>query len=147
MKKKDKFILVDSSVLPEVYSKVIAVKKLLSSGTAKTVNQAAEDIGISRSAFYKYKDYVFPFYEMNKERIITLFFVLLDLPGVLSEILNLLAVAGANILTINQNIPINGVANITISVQTGNITVKIEELIESLQELNGVKEIEVLARE
>ena len=118
MKQEPIFFLVDSAILPEVFSKVIEVKKILSTGKVKTVNDAVKEVGISRSAFYKYRDYVFPFYETSRGKVITLFFVVEDFSGILSSIINIIAEANANILTINQNIPINGLADVTISIET-----------------------------
>ncbi len=145
--KNPQFYLVHSSVLPEVFEKVIEVKKLLKLGKIKTVNEASEQVGISRSAYYKYKDHVFPFFETSQGKIITLSFILEDIPGILSHILNIIASYQANVLTINQNIPINGTANITISIRTGNMTGDIEILISEIEMLNGVREIDILGRE
>ena len=141
--KKEGFFLVDSAVLPEVFIRVIAAKKLLDSGEVHTIHEASEMAGVSRSAFYKYKDSVFPFHEYLKDRIVTLFFKLLDTPGVLSEILHMLAEAGANILTINQNIPSGGIANMTISFQSAYMEDDIEQVIERLKTISGVRKIEI----
>ena len=141
------YFLVDSSVLPEVFSKVIEAKKILEARKVKTVNDAVQAVGISRSAYYKYKDYVFPFYEITQGKIVTLFLMLEDIPGILSTLLNIIARVKANILTINQNIPINGVANITISIRTGNTTENIEQFISQIEQIEGVKRVEVLATE
>lgn len=144
--KNSVYYLVDSSVLPEIFEKVINVKKLLQTGKNKTINEAVQQVGISRSAYYKYKDYVFPFYEISQATIITLFFILEDITGVLSKILYIIAGAKANVLTVNQNIPINGVANITISIQTANMDRDIETLIEEMEKIEGIRKIEILAR-
>lgn len=147
MDKSTKYLLVDSAVLPEVFSKVIEVKKLLSKGTVKVVNEAAREVGISRSAYYKYKDYVFPFYETSRGKVMTLFFVVENFSGILSCIIYEIAAARANILTINQNIPINGLADITISIETEKMTKDINELMESISTIEGVRRQEILARE
>lgn len=147
MRAKPTYYLVESSVMPEIFIKVIEAKRLLESGKAKTVNEAASRLSISRSAYYKYKDFIFPFYEISKEKIITLSFSVLDIPGVLSNMLNALYKAGANILTINQNIPVNGIANITISLETGSLKANIESLIAKLSSINGVNKTDILARE
>jgi len=141
------YFLVDSSVLPDVFTKVIEVKKILSTGRIKTVNEAVKEVGLSRSAFYKYKDYVFPFYETSRGRVITLFFVVEDFSGILSSIINKIAKAKANIITINQNVPINGLADVTISIATTGMTMGIEELMNSIAEIEGVRRHEILARE
>ena len=141
------YYLVDSTVLPDVFSKVIEVKKILSLGRIKTVNEAVKEVGISRSAFYKYKDFVFPFYETSRGRVITLFFVVEDFSGILSSIINRIALAKANIITINQNVPINGLADVTISIETSGMKKDIRELMEDIGEIEGVRRQEILARE
>jgi chorismate mutase len=141
------YFLVDSEVLPEVFSKVIEAKKLLSSGKFKTVNEAVKEAGLSRSAFYKYRDYVFPFYETSRGRVITLYFVVEDFSGILSSIINRIAQSRANIITINQNMPINGLADVTISIATSGMTMDIGQLMESIGEIEGVRRQEILARE
>ncbi len=141
------FYLVDSTVLPEVFSKVIEVKKILSMGKIKTVNDAVREVGMSRSAFYKYKDFVFPFYETSRGRVITLFFVVEDFSGILSSIINSIAQAKANIITINQNVPINGLADVTISIETSGMTKEIREMMENIKEIEGVRKQEILARD
>ncbi|MCX7920424.1 MAG: ACT domain-containing protein [Clostridia bacterium] len=147
MNKNSTYLLVDSSVLPEVFLKVIEVKKILGSGTVKAVNEAVKEIGISRSAYYKYKDFVFPFYETSRGKVMTLFFVVEDFSGILSSIINQIAVAKANILTINQNIPINGLADITISIETEGMVKDIRNLMEEISKIEGVRRQEILARE
>ncbi|MCX7747646.1 MAG: ACT domain-containing protein [Clostridia bacterium] len=147
MNKDSKYLLVDASVLPEVFSKVIDVKKILSKGVAKTVHEAVKEVGLSRSAFYKYKDYVFPFYETSRGKVMTLFFVVEDFSGILSRIINEIAAAKANILTINQNIPINGLADVTISIETQGMVKDIQEFMDEIGKIEGVRRQEILARE
>lgn len=147
MNNNSTYFLVESSVLPEVFSKVIEVKKILSKGVVKTVNEAAEKAGISRSAYYKYKDYVLPFYETSRGKVITLFFVVEDFSGILSSIINEIARAKANIITINQNIPINGLADITISIETSKMVKDIGKLTDNISRIEGVRRQEILARE
>jgi len=147
MKNASKYYLVDTSVLPEVFIKVVEVKKILSSGVVKNINEAVKKVGISRSAFYKYRDYVFPFYETSRGRVMTLFFVVEDFSGILSSIINKISAAKANILTINQNIPINGLADVTISIETDGMTSDISELMEEISKIEGVRRQEILARE
>jgi chorismate mutase len=147
MKKDSTYLLVDSSVLPDVFTKVIEVKKILSKGVVKTVNDAVREVGISRSAFYKYKDSVFPFYETSRGKVITLLFVVEDFSGILSSIIREIALAKANILTINQNIPINGLADVTISIETTGMVKDIKELMDEISEIEGVRKHEILARE
>ena len=147
MEKESKFLLVDSKVLPEVFVKVMEAKRLLQLGDCKTASEAAERTGISRSAFYKYKDHVLLIEEMSKDRVITLFFLLLDQPGTLSRILTVLADDGANILTINQNIPINSLANVTVTIRAKEMTKDISALLRELKSLPGVRNAEVIAGE
>lgn len=141
------YFLVDSTVLPEVFSKVIEVKKILGMGRIKTVNDAVKEVGMSRSAYYKYKDFIFPFYETSRGRVITLFFVVEDFSGILSSIINKIAKAKANIITINQNVPINGLADVTISIETSGMTSEIRVLMEEIGEIEGVRRQEILARD
>lgn len=142
---KTSLMLIDSKVLPEVFSKVLRAKKLLADGECKDISEAVKKAEISRSAFYKYRDYVFPFNQM--QGIITLFFIVSDITGVLSSILSVLADAKTNVLTINQNIPVNSVADVTISVQNDISAVDLNELVDRLSSLDGVKDVRVLARQ
>lgn len=142
---KTSLMLIDSKVLPEVFSKVLMAKKLLADGECKDVSEAVKKAEISRSAFYKYRDYVFPFNQM--QGIITLFFIVSDITGVLSSILQVLADARVNVLTINQNIPVNSVADVTISVQNDISAVNLQELLDTLEALDGVKDVRILARQ
>ncbi len=146
MKQESVFFLVDSFILPEVFSKVIEVKKILSTGKIKTVNDAVKEVGISRSAYYKYKDYIFPFYETSRGKVLTLFFVVEDFSGILSSIINKIASAKANILTINQNIPINGLADVTVSIETFEMKDDMQKLMSEIEKIEGVRKCEILAR-
>jgi chorismate mutase len=146
MKQESVFFLVDSVVLPEVFAKVIEVKKILSYGSVKTVNDAVKEVGLSRSAFYKYKDYVFPFYETSRGKVLTLFFVVEDFSGILASIINKIASANANILTINQNIPINGLADVTVSIETFEMKDDMQALMAEIKQIEGVRRCEILAR-
>ena len=127
------------------YHKVLKVKELLESGVAETVNEAADMADVSRSAYYKYKDYVFPFNQM--QGILTLLIAVIDIKGVLSDMLAFMSDAGCNILTINQNVPINGVANITVTVQTEQMKVSTDRLITGLQTIRGVRKVNILAKQ
>ena len=140
-----KLVIADLSVLPPVYHKVITVKELLESGQAETVNEATEIADVSRSAYYKYKDYVFPFNQM--QGILTLLVAVVDMKGVLSDMLGFISDAGCNILTINQNVPVNGVANITITVQTENMRLSTDRLISGIQKVRGVRRVDILAKQ
>ena len=145
MTTKPKYYIVEASALPEVFLKVAEAKRLLSTGEASTVNEATQITGISRSAFYKYRDAVLPFQNMMTGRIITFQLLLHDEPGLLSEILSILANAKANIITINSIVPTNGTAVVTISAETIDLNVSLEELMNRLSVFRGVVKAEVLA--
>lgn len=140
-----KYYIVEASALPEVFLKVAEAKQLLSTGKASTVNDATRMTGISRSAFYKYRDSVLPFQNMMNGRIITFQFMLQDQQGLLSNILAILAENNANIQTINSISPSNGCALLTISAETMNLTILLEDLLHRLGEIPGVIKAEVIA--
>ena len=145
MTTKPKYYSVEASALPEVFLKVAEAKRLLSTGEASTVNEATRMTDISRSAFYKYRDSVLPFQNMMTGRIITFQLLLHDEPGLLSELLHVFAQAKANIITINSIVPTNGTAVVTISAETMDLTVPLEELLAQLQAFPGVVKADVLA--
>jgi len=145
--KEPKYLLVDSKVLPDIFPKIIEVKNLLAKQNIKSINDAVNQVGISRSAYYKYKDYVFPFYETTSGRVVTLYFIVEDFSGILSNIIGVIAKAKANILTINQNIPINGLADITISMETHEMPESIENLLNEFNEIDGIRKKGILSRE
>ena len=140
-----KHFIVEAEALPEIFRKVAEAKRLLDTGEAKTVHQATVMTGISRSAFYKYKDAVRPFNDMLHGRIVTFQFMLRDEPGVLSAVLNSFAVSGGNILTINQSIPSNGCAAVTVGAETSGLRIALEELLNQALEIEGVLRCEILA--
>ena len=146
MDRKGTFYLVKEEILPEAIKKTISIKKILKKGEARTINEAVEMVDLSRSAYYKYKDYVFPFYEASHEKIITLGFLLEHKPGVLSKLLQTLAHDGANVLTINQGIPLQGLANATVSVETIHLKIDMEALLDKLRMIDGVKRLDVLGQ-
>lgn len=141
------YYLIDKSVLPEIFSKVIEAKRLLQTGQCKTVNDAAKTVQISRSVFYKYKDSVHVFVEKDKQNIITIILYLSDEIGSLSRVLNLISSVGANILTINQNVPMNGIAPVSISFVTSGMNLQLEELFNQMERLNGVISVKPVAKE
>ena len=145
MEQHSQYFIVDSSVLPDIYLKVAQAKQLLERGEVKTINQAVRQIGISRSAFYKYKDAIRPFQDMTQGRIINFQILLKNEQGVLSVILNDFAKWGANILTINQSIPGNGTAIVHIGIETSQLEITLEELLKQLEREHGVVRCEVLA--
>lgn len=142
---KQKFYLVAADALPEVFLRVDEAKRMLQVGEAATVGDAARQVGISRSAFYKYKDAVQPFQNMHAGHIITFYALLKDNPGVLSNYLAIFANSGANILTINQSIPTNGCAAVTISAETSAMEKSLEQLITDISALDNVIKFEILA--
>ncbi len=140
-----KYYIVEASALPEVFLKVAEAKRLLSTGEASTVNEATRMTDISRSAFYKYRDSVLPFQNMMTGRIITFQLLLHDEPGLLSNVLDVFAESKANIITINSIVPTNGTAVVTISAETMDLTVQLEELLRQLRQTRGIIKAEVLA--
>lgn len=146
MKLSPKFYLVKEDILPSAIKKTIKAKEYLSQYEKMTINKAVEKAGLSRSAFYKYKDFVFPFYEASLNKILSLSMVLDNRQGVLSNVLNTVSKDGGNILTINQGIPLQGVAVITISIETKDLNLDCESLIEKLKLIMGVRKIEVLGQ-
>ena len=142
--KNDEFFLVRSKVLPEVLKKTVKVKEILKHGDSDTINEAVDKVGMSRSAYYKYKDHIFPFYKAGSEKILTISLVLEHRAGVLSEVLNRLANARGNVLTINQGIPLQGIANASITFETFQMINGIDKLLEELRQIKGVQKVEVL---
>lgn len=140
-----KYYIVSAEALPEVFVKVAEARRMLQVGEAATVGEAARMVGISRSAFYKYRDMVLPFENMMNGRVITLQLLLHDNPGQLSLILNLFAQRQANILTINSIVPTNGCAVVTISAETIELNVALEEFLRELRETRGVIKADILA--
>ena len=145
MAKKPKYFIVEAEKLPEVFIKVVEAKRMLELREVSTINEAAQRVGISRSAFYKYKDAVMPFNDMMSGHIVTFQSILRDEPGVLSAILNIFAASGANILTINQSIPGNGCAAVTVGAETSGLQEPLDELLLQLNDADGVVQFEVLA--
>ncbi|WP_018931451.1 ACT domain-containing protein [Gracilibacillus lacisalsi] len=143
--KNEKFYLVSEDFLPEGMKKTLEAKKLLESYEVDSIHEATRQVGLSRSVFYKYRDAVFPFQHMVKEQMITLFFHLQDQTGVLSHLLSVVAQAGCNILTIHQTIPIQGKANVTLSLNTNGMTVEIDQLLNELKQIDFVNQVEILS--
>lgn len=142
-----RYYVVKEQAVPEVLLKVVEAKKLLSTGKANTINDAADRVGISRSSFYKYKEDIFEFHEHSQGTTITLTFQMEDEPGLLSDVLKIIAEFGANILTIHQSIPINGVASLSLSVQVLPTTGDISEMLETMENQKGVRNVKILAQE
>ena len=147
MEDKSKYFVVKQRAVPEVLLKVVEAKKLLETVRAITVQEAADRVGISRSSFYKYKDDIFPFHDTAAGKTITLTFQMDDEPGLLSDVLKIIATFGANILTIHQSIPINGVASLTISVQILPTTADVSLMVDEMEKQKGVHYVKIIAKE
>ena len=145
MEKTPQYYIVEAAALPEIFRKVAEAKRMLETGETDKVNEAAKAVGISRSAFYKYRDTIAPFQNMMAGRIITFQLMLKHKAGILSEILSIFANCGANILTINQTIPSGGSAMVTISAETTDLNCPVEELLRQLNASTGVIHGEILA--
>lgn len=139
--------IVESNILPQVYEKVIAAKKLLRNGDAVTIQDACKKVDLSRSAFYKYKDSVFDYTAQERGKIVTLIMILKHTPGVLSDIINTVASVKGNIITINQNIPILDTASLTATVDTKSMEITPDELIQLLLTCKGCKKVEIIGME
>jgi chorismate mutase len=143
--RKEKYYIISSEALPEVFLKVMEVKRLLQEGKTDKINDAVKMVGISRSTYYKYKDTIFDFYD-EKSDIITFVLMLDHVSGTLSRILDVIAKSNANILTINQNIPQSNVAMVSISIDTITMEQKVEDLLELIKHLPGVKSLRVVSK-
>lgn len=142
-----RMMLVDAAVLPEVFVRVADAKELLASGKAASASEAARIAGVSRSAFYKYKDSVFSYNVHQSGRIMTVHAELCDQPGVLSGVLSAFAAAGANIQTVNQNIPVEGKALVSISARIDRLNIPVEEFVRTLSGAEGVERITRITHE
>ena len=142
-----KYFVVKQKAIPEVLLKVVEAKRLLESEKVLTIQEAVDAVGISRSSFYKYKDDIFPFHDNSQGTTITLTFQMDDEPGILSDVLKIIAEYRANILTIHQSIPINGIASLTLSIQVLQTTGDISRMIEQLEGQPSVHHVKILANE
>lgn len=142
-----RMLLVDSNALPDIFRKVVEAKQYLHSGEASNTSEAARKAGISRSAFYKYKDAVYPYQEKSPSKLITIHAVLHDRPGVLMALISAFYDAGANILTVNQNIPVMGAALVSISARIDGMKITMDQLLMSLRTIEGVQRIENITGE
>ena len=142
-----KYFVVKQKAIPEVLLKVVEAKRLLESEKVLTIQEAVDAVGISRSSFYKYKDDIFPFHDNSQGTTITLTFQMDDEPGILSDVLKIIAEYRANILTIHHSIPINGIASLTLSIQVLQTTGDISRMIEQLEGQPSVHHVKILAKE
>ena len=147
MAEDNKYYVVKKRAVPEVLLKVVEAKRLIDSERAATVQEATDKVGISRSSFYKYKDDIFPFHDNAKGKTITFMLQMDYEPGLLSDVLHKVADFHANILTIHQSIPINGIASLTLSVEVLPSTGDVSEMIEQIEKQTGIQYLKILARE
>lgn len=147
MREKGQYFVLKEKAVPEVLLKVVEAKRLIDSGKIASVQDATEKVGISRSSFYKYKDDIFPFHETAKGKTITMVIQLEDEPGLLSVVLKTIAEFHANILTIHQSIPINGMASLTLSIQILHTTQDVSGMIGDMERTKGVHYVKILAKE
>jgi chorismate mutase len=143
---KERYYLVREDILPEAVLKTIQAKELLAHGEVKTIHDAVDQVGLSRSAFYKYKDGIFPLNKLDRERIVTLSIDLEHRSGILSRVLVLIAGLEGNVLTIHQSIPLQGMANAVISVDTSLMGEKLNELLGTLRQQDGVKRASIIGQ-
>ena len=146
MEKQALFVLRERAV-PQVLLKVAEAKQLLDSGKAASVAEAADMVGISRSSFYKYKDDIFPYHENEKGKTITMVIQLDDEPGLLSAVLKKIAQFHANVLTIHQSIPVNGIASLSLSIDVFPATGNVEDMKDCIESLKGIHYAKIIARE
>ena len=144
---KSKYFVVKQKAVPEVLLKVVEAKKLLESERVMTVQEATERVGSSRSSFYKYKEDIFPFSDNTKGKTVTFVVQMDDEQGLLSDLLHIVAVYKANILTIHQSIPVNGVATLTLSVEVKDNTGNISKMVEEIEEQDGIHYVKIVSRE
>ena len=147
MEVRTKYFVLKQKAVPEVLLKVVEAKRLLESEKAMTVQEASDRVGISRSSFYKYKDDIFPFHDNAKGRTITLVLQMDDERGLLSDILHIVAVYKANILTIHQSIPVGNLASLTLSVEVRPDTGDISRMVEEMEAQKGIHYVKIIARE
>lgn len=143
----NKFLVIDKEILPDIFEKVLQAKELLRSGEASGITEAVKQVGISRSTFYKYKSHVFTLDERSTGKKITLAFLLSHTQGILSNVLQTISQNGGNVLTINQDIPINDVANVNITFDMSHLVISIEEVIEKIRQIVGVERLVVVTME
>ena len=147
MSEKTSFFVLKEKAVPEVLLKVVEAKRLLDSGKMTSVQDATKAVGISRSSFYKYKDDIFPYHENQKGKTITMVIQLDDEPGLLSIVLKTIADFHANILTIHQSIPVNGIASLSLSIDVFPTTGNVEDMKNSIESVQGIHYAKILARE
>lgn len=143
---KEMYYLIRSDILPESIQKTIEAKRLLEKGEVLTIQQAVEKVGLSRSAYYKYKDAIHPFNAAMKQQILTIALQVEHRAGILSQILSFIAAQRGNVLTINQNIPLQGLANVVLSIETAQMDLEATELLELLHAIDGIQEVHIIGQ-
>ena len=147
MAESSNYFVLREKAVPEVLLKVVEAKRMLESGKVESVQEATEQVGISRSSFYKYKDDIFPFHENEKGKTVTMVIQVDDEPGLLSVVSKSIADCHANILTIHQSIPVNGIATLTLSVDVFPETGDVERMVDSIESVQGIHYVKIIARE
>lgn len=142
-----KYYVVRKKAVPEVLLKVVEAKRLLNSDRRMTVKEAADRMGISRSSFYKYKEDIFPFNDGARGKMLTLSIEILDEPGLLADLIAVVARFHANVMTIHQSIPVNGLASVSLSVEILRETGDLSKMIEEMELITGIKDVKILSRE
>lgn len=142
-----KYLVIDKDILPDVFEKVLEAKELLSSGEVNEITEAVKRVGISRSTFYKYQNHVFTLDEKSTGKKVTLAFLLNHTQGILSNVLQTISSSGGNVLTINQDIPINNIANVSITFDMNLLKISLEEVIEQIRRIKGVQKLVIVTME
>ena len=141
------YLIVHKSILPEYFEKVLECRRLMESGKVREVSQAVRQVGISRSTYYKYKDYIFEPSDMNSSRKAVFSMMLDHAPGVLSSLLACISESGASVLTITQSLPIHNKASVTISIDITDVTESVDALTGRISAINGLDNLRLLAIE
>lgn len=144
--KKQNYYVIREDILPESMLKVVQAKELLARGEVKTIHEAVEKVNLSRSAFYRYKDGIHPLAKLERERIVTIGMDLAHRSGILSKVLAMIAEYRGNVLTINQTIPLQGQANVTISVEASEMSEELDELLKALMDMDGVSRAKIIGQ-
>lgn len=142
-----KYLVIDKDILPDVFERVVEAKELLSSGEVSEITEAVKRVGISRSTFYKYRSHVFTLDEKSTGKRVTLSFLLNHTHGILSNVIQTISNSGGNVLTINQDIPINNVANVSITFDMNHLKKSIEEVVEEIRNIKGVQKLVIITME
>lgn len=141
---EEQFYIVSEKILSEAMKKTVEVKEMLNNGIEEQVKDAVEKVDLSRSTYYKYKDYIFPFSDDKREELVTLSLLALDQAGVLSQVLSQIAQSKGNILTINQDLPLEDVAHVTLTIEINNLVITLKELQDNLTSIEGIRKVEII---